>query len=105
MEKGELIRFFRIRMTAGVMFYQPIKQPRRGQRPSLCDGKSESCGPKFIGGVAEWSKALVSKTSVGQPTVSSNLTSSAFARRSGELRRTKSAEDRREGEIRKNVGV
>ena len=49
----------------------------------LCIAKSAqkvycfSCST-HIGGVAEWSKALVLKTSVGQPTVSSNLTSSAL---------------------------
>ena len=31
----------------------------------------------ILGSVAEWSKALVLKTSVGKPTVSSNLTASA----------------------------
>ena len=31
-----------------------------------------------VGGVAEWSKAPVLKTGVGQPTVSSNLTPSAY---------------------------
>ena len=42
----------------------------------------------FYGGVPEWFNGAVPKTAVFTGLVSSNLTPSAFARRSGELRRT-----------------
>ncbi len=38
-----------------------------------------------LGGMAEWTKALVLKTSVGQPTVGSNPTPSAEQKGAGQV--------------------
>ena len=38
---------FCISLTAGGMFCEHTKQPRRGWRPSVRDGAHESCGPQI----------------------------------------------------------
>ena len=65
--------FHKVIYKAGPLLYSP-RLPCEGRSDNWERIPSFVTNAKTLGGVAEWSKAAVLKTAVGQPTVGSNPT-------------------------------
>ena len=71
--------FHKVIYKAGPLLYSPrLTSPVKGRSVTIGNAfQVLVTNAKTLGGVAEWSKAAVLKTAVGQPTVGSNPTPSA----------------------------